>query len=92
MTVEVTDPGIFDAIEKGEITGFSMGGSGVYATEDDDISGEGNSVQKSGLNIFQKMAKAFTTPKPVKKGAVMDGSEPERCKSASERRGCSNYH
>ena len=59
MTVEVTDPGIFDAIEKGEITGFSMGGSGVYATEDDDISGEGNSVQKSGLNIFQKMAKAF---------------------------------
>lgn len=72
MTVEVTDPGIFDAIEKGEITGFSMGGSGVYATEDDDISGEGNSVQKSGLNIFQKMAKAFTTPKPVKKGAVMD--------------------
>lgn len=72
MTVEVTDPGIFDAIEKGEITGFSMGGSGIYATEDVDISGEGDSVQKSGLNIFQKMAKAFTTPKPVKKGAVMD--------------------
>ena len=29
MTVEIQDEGIFQAIEKGEITGFSMGGSGV---------------------------------------------------------------
>lgn len=71
MTVEVSDPGIYEAIEKGEITGFSMGGTGVYSNVDDDISCD-EPVAKSGLNIFQKMAKAFTTPKPVQKGAVME--------------------
>ena len=69
MTVEVSDPAIYAAIEKGEITGFSMGGTGVYSTVDEDIT---EPVAKTGLNIFQKMAKAFTTPKIVKKGAVMD--------------------
>lgn len=69
MTVEVSDPAIYAAIEKGEITGFSMGGTGVYSTVDEDIT---EPVAKTGLNIFQKMAKAFTTPKVVKKGAVMD--------------------
>lgn len=71
MTVEVSDPGIYEAIEKGEITGFSMGGTGVYSNVDDDISSD-EPVAKSGLNIFQKMAKVFTTPKPVQKGAVME--------------------
>ena len=34
MTVELTSPEIFEAIEKGEITGFSMGGMGKYSQED----------------------------------------------------------
>lgn len=71
MTVEVTDPDIYEAIEKGEITGFSMGGTGIYSTVDDDILGD-EPVAKSGMNIFQKMAKAFTASKPVQKGAVME--------------------
>lgn len=71
MTVEVSDPGIYEAIEKGEITGFSMGGTGVYSNVDDDISCD-EPVAKTGLNIFQKMAKAFTAPKAVQKGAVME--------------------
>lgn len=71
MTVEVSDPGIYEAIEKGEITGFSMGGTGVYSNVDDDISCD-EPVTKTGLNIFRKMAKAFTAPKAVQKGAVME--------------------
>lgn len=70
MTVEISDPGIFEAIEKGEITGFSMGGSGVYSDVDVDISDPEASVQKSGFSLFQKLAKAFAAP--VKKGAVME--------------------
>ncbi|MDO4515459.1 MAG: XkdF-like putative serine protease domain-containing protein, partial [Lachnospiraceae bacterium] len=34
MTVEITDNDIFDAIEKGDITGFSMGGVGRYSNQD----------------------------------------------------------
>ena len=37
MTVEISDDKIWNRIEKGEITGFSMGGAGEYATEDVDI-------------------------------------------------------
>ena len=42
MTVEVTDEGVWDGIEKGEITGFSMGGLGNYSEEDVDL----NTVEK----------------------------------------------
>lgn len=37
MTVEVTDSAIWEQIEKGEITGFSMGGRGSYSDEDVDL-------------------------------------------------------
>ena len=37
MTVEVTDEDVWDAVQKGEITGFSMGGVGKYYTEDTDL-------------------------------------------------------
>lgn len=37
MTVEVADPDVWSAIEKGEISGFSMGGVGKYAKEDVEI-------------------------------------------------------
>jgi len=30
MTVEISDPDIWDKVEKGELTGFSMGGKGKY--------------------------------------------------------------
>ena len=34
MTVEVDDPDIFEKVQKGEITGFSMGGVGKYSDAD----------------------------------------------------------
>ena len=37
VTVEVTDDDTWAQIEKGEITGFSMGGHGIYSDEDVDL-------------------------------------------------------
>lgn len=37
MTVEVTDEAVWDGIQKGEITGFSMGGIGNYSEEDTNL-------------------------------------------------------
>ena len=34
MTVEVADESVWEGIEKGEITGLSMGGLGNYSEED----------------------------------------------------------
>ncbi|WP_337484543.1 XkdF-like putative serine protease domain-containing protein [Porcipelethomonas sp.] len=56
MTVEITDPDVWAAVEKGEITGFSMGGTGIYSEDDVDP----NSLSKSeGKSFFKKLAKMF---------------------------------
>ena len=51
MTVEVTDADVWSAIEKGEITGFSMGGCGQYGSEDVDLStlNKGGESEKRGV-------------------------------------------
>lgn len=38
MTVEITDDDLWQSIEKGEITGLSMGGLGVFSKEDTELS------------------------------------------------------
>ena len=48
MTMEVSDDEVWDKIEKGEITGFSMGGKGSYSEVDVDISDPDNPVAKAG--------------------------------------------
>jgi predicted ester cyclase len=45
MTVEITDDDLWQSIEKGEITGLSMGGLGVFSKEDTELSEA--SVKKS---------------------------------------------
>lgn len=45
MTVEITDADLWQSIEKGEITGLSMGGLGVFSKEDTELSEA--SVKKS---------------------------------------------
>lgn len=78
MTVEITDPEIFEAIEKGEITGFSMGGVGEYSQEDVDISKSGNpedadTAEKQGF--LAKVAKWLGIADKsgqIEKGAVKD--------------------
>ncbi|MDE7244998.1 MAG: hypothetical protein K2O18_13635 [Oscillospiraceae bacterium] len=56
MTVEVTDPEIWESIEKREITGFSMGGIGNYSEKDVDL----DTVNKQGGGLG------------IEKGAVAD--------------------
>lgn len=57
MTMEVENDSVWNAISKGEITGFSMGGIGNFSSEDDDLPQiEKRSVVKG---IFGKLAKPF---------------------------------
>ena len=70
MTVEVADKSVWEEIEKGEITGFSMGGLGNYSEEDielDNVSKQETNEKKGllkqianvlGLNVVEKGAMA----------------------------------
>lgn len=82
MTMEITNPDIFEAIEKREITGFSMGGSGIYSEADVDITDPDNPVEKSrnGKGILKQLAGLFgldvveksKTAETVAKGKVKE--------------------
>lgn len=79
MTVEVSNPDVWEAVQKGEITGFSMGGLGKYSEEDvelDNISKQTEpavaDIEKKG--IFKKLAELFGLD-VVEKGALMDSYE-----------------
>ncbi len=52
LTVEITNDDVWAKVEKGEITGFSMGGIGVYSDDDVDIS-------KSEQGFINKFLKAL---------------------------------
>lgn len=74
MTVELTSPEVFEAIEKGEITGFSMGGMGRYSQEDTDISKAAEITEamgSSGKGILKRLAGLFGMD-VVEKGRVRD--------------------
>ena len=49
MTMEVTDGDTWEAIEKGDITGFSMGGVGEYSDEDVELEDVEKSDEPKGL-------------------------------------------
>lgn len=69
MTMEITDADVWKSIQKGEITGFSMGGAGVYSEEDVDLSSVEKSEEPRGL--LKKLAKALGFD-VVEKGDVKD--------------------
>lgn len=77
MTVELADAGLWDAVEKGEITGFSMGGVGNYSEEDvqlEDVNktatgSEPEQSEKKGL--LKKLAEMFGFD-VVEKGAMSE--------------------
>lgn len=71
MTVEVADESVWECIEKGEITGFSMGGLGNYSEEDvelDNVSKQETSEKKGLLKQLGKML-GLTV---VEKGAMAE--------------------
>jgi hypothetical protein len=54
-TVEITDPTVWGKVLNGEITGFSMGGTGTYSEEDETIEDvTDDALEKS---FFKKLAK-----------------------------------
>ena len=72
MTVEVTDAGVWAGIEKGDITGFSMGGLGNYSEEDvdlDSVSKQQETSAKKGL--LKQIAEALGVS-VVEKGAMAE--------------------
>lgn len=64
MTVEIDDD-TFEKVEKGELTGFSMGGVGKYSQVDVEL------PDNNDEGLIAKIAKTFGL-KPIKKGAVAD--------------------
>lgn len=71
MTVEVADADIWASIEKGEITGFSMGGVGNYSEEDVDLDTVNKQETSEKLGLFKQLAKALGLD-VVAKGAMAD--------------------
>lgn len=69
MTAEITNDELWDAVQKGDITGFSMGGIGVYSEEDVDLATVEKADEPKGL--LKKLAKALGF-EVVEKGAVKD--------------------
>ncbi len=69
MTIEVTDADVWDKIEKGEISGFSMGGVGEYSEEDVDLDAVEKTAEKKSL--LAKLAKALGLT-VVEKGAMAE--------------------
>lgn len=72
MTVEVTDESVWEGIEKGEITGFSMGGIGNYSEEDvelDNVIKQQETREKKGL--LKQIATALGLS-VVEKGAMAE--------------------
>lgn len=80
MTVEVANDDVWKAIEKGEITGLSMGGVGHYSTEDVQLeksapaSAPADDVPEK-LNLLERVAKALGIESAVVKGEMRDRYE-----------------
>jgi len=66
MTVEVQNDEVWDKVQKGEVTGFSMGGMGKYSETETDLS---ETVEKCG--ILKRLA-GFLGVDTVEKGEVKD--------------------
>lgn len=71
ITVECANNAVWEAVQKGELTGFSMGGVGKYSEEEvqlDEVA-KGSETEKRGL--FKRLAEFFGF-EVVEKGEVMD--------------------
>lgn len=66
MTMEVSNADVWGAIQKGDITGFSMGGMGVYSEENVELPVE---KQEEPKGLLRRLAKAMGLD-VVEKGAV----------------------
>ncbi len=78
MTVEVNDDDIWQSIEKGDITGFSMGGIGDYSEEDVDV--ENVTKSEDSRSLFRRLADALgfkVMEKGTKDNNALNGTSAE---------------
>ncbi len=80
MTVEVADESVWEGIEKGEITGFSMGGLGNYSEEDVELDSVNKQEASEKKGLLKQLAKALGL-NVVEKGAMAELYE-ERSKGS----------
>lgn len=71
MTVEVTDADIWNRIEKGEITGFSMGGIGKYSEEDVELDNVKKQETSEKKGLLKQLASVLGI-RVVEKGAMAE--------------------
>lgn len=76
MTVEVSNTEVWEAVQKGEITGFSMGGLGKYSEEDVNLESISKAAKPAAdkeekQSLLKRLAKALGLD-PVEKGEVLD--------------------
>jgi len=80
MTVEVANDDVWEAIEKGEITGLSMGGVGNYSTKDVELEKAAAPAAAADevpdkLNLLERLAKALGVESAIVKGEMRDKYE-----------------
>ncbi len=71
MTVEVADESVWEGIEKGEITGFSMGGFGNYSEEDVELDNVNKQEASEKKGLLKQLAAALGLS-VVEKGAMAE--------------------
>lgn len=71
MTVEVADESVWEGIEKGEITGFSMGGLGNYSEEDVELDSVSKQETSEKKGLMKQLAKLLGLDL-VEKGAMAE--------------------
>lgn len=71
MTVEVADESVWEGIEKGDITGFSMGGLGNYSEEDTDLESVSKQETSTKKGLLKQLAAALGLD-TVEKGAMQE--------------------
>ena len=71
ITVECANDEVWQAVQKGELTGFSMGGVGKYSEQDVPLNDVTKTAEAEERGFFTKLAKFFGF-EVVEKGEVLD--------------------
>lgn len=71
ITVECANNAVWEAVQKGELTGFSMGGVGKYSEEEVQLDEVAKSSETEKRGLFKRLAEFFGF-EVVEKGEVLD--------------------
>lgn len=71
ITVECANDEVWQAVQKGELTGFSMGGVGKYSEQDVSLDDVSKTAETEKRGLFKRLAEFFGF-EVVEKGEVLD--------------------